>query len=173
MKKIFLLFLLATILNSCSSTLFVKTKWTPKNIRSRLTENSYRFLKIDYIADFGPIVYYKLKYPFRPFSIGSKKLILKLGEYEGIVDQHVDYKKIYNYKKSNQPTFFSRLAFDAKNYETIQEKNIDIELIKSITKNYEKWGSEWDKNTQTYAESISMKEIRNIRSEIRRIYSKL
>ena len=82
-------------------------------------------------------------------------------------------KKNYDIKKSKQPLIFSRLAFRAKDKETIKQKNIDIQLIKSLTKDYEKWGLEWEENAQSYAENISTKEIKSIRSEISRIYGKL
>ena len=84
-----------------------------------------------------------------------------------------NYKKKYDIKKSKQPLIFSRLAFRDKNKETIKQKNIDIQLIKSLTKDYEKWGPEWEEKAQSYAENISTKEIKSIRSEIRRIYGKL
>ena len=173
MKKVFFIFILAAILPSCSTSLFLKNRYFPKKVNLSLIKDSYRFLKIEYIKGFGPIISYKIKYPFRPSSIGSKILVFKLNEYESIIDKHIDYKNIYDTKKSNQPSIFSRLTFQTKDIETIQQKNIDIELIKSLTRNYEKWGPEWEESTQAYAENISIEEIRSIRSEIRRIYGKL
>ena len=173
MKKVFFIFILAAILPSCSTSLFLKNRYSSKKVNLSLIKDSYRFLKIEYIKGFGPIISYKIKYPFRPFSIGGKILVFKLDEYESIIDKHLDYKNIYDTKKSNQPSVFSLLTFQTKDRETIQQKNIDIELIKSLTRNYEKWGPEWEENTQAYAENISIKEIRSIRSEIRRIYGKL
>jgi hypothetical protein len=173
LKKVFFIFILAAILPSCSTSLFLKNRYFPKKVNLSLIKESYQFLKIEYIKGFGPIISYKIKYPFRPSSIGSKILVFKLNEYESIIDKHIDYKNIYDTKKSNQPSIFSRLTFQTKDIETIQQKNIDIELIKSLTRNYEKWGPEWEESTQAYAENISIEEIRSIRSEIRRIYGKL
>lgn len=173
MKKVLFIFFLAAILPGCSASIFLKNRPATENLKLALFKDSYRFLKIEQQKGFGPIISYKIKYPFRPFSIGSKKLVLKLNEYENIVDQHIDYKKNYDIKKSKQPLIFSRLAFRAKDKETIKQKNIDIQLIKSLTKDYEKWGLEWEENAQSYAENISTKEIKSIRSEIRRIYGKL
>ena len=59
------------------------------------------------------------------------------------------------------------------NKESIEEKNIDIEIIKNLTKEYELWGPEWDKKADEVSDNISMYDIKNIRSEIRRIYRKL
>ena len=41
-------------------------------------------------------------------------------------------KKIYDIKKSKQPLIFSRLAFRAKDKETIKQKNIDIQFPLSV-----------------------------------------
>lgn len=173
LKKLLFIFFLAAILPSCSTSIFLDKSYSPKNIRLGLIKDAYRFLSFEYIEGFGPIISYKRKYPFKPFSIGSKKLVIKLTEYENIIDQHVDYKIKYDIKKSNQPTIFSILDFQTKDKESIEQKDIDIELIKNLTKSYEKWGPEWKENTRAYAEVISIKDIRSIRSEIRRIYGKL
>ena len=172
MKKVFFVFFLLATLFSCSSSAFLRKNLKTKNIRSKLIA-PYKFLKFEHIEGFGSTISYKIIYPFKPSSIGSKNLIIKLSEYENIVDQHLDYKNLYDYKKSNQPTIFSLLFSNTNTKETIEQKNIDIKIIKDLTKNYEKWGPEWEDDADNYAGDISIKDIRIIRSEIRRIYGKL
>ena len=126
LKKLLFIFFLAAILPSCSTSIFLNKSYPPKNIRLGSIEEAYRFLSFEYIEGFGPIISYKIKYPFKPFSIGGKKLVIKLTEYENIIDQHADYKIKYDIKKSNRPTIFSILGSQTKDKESIKQKAIDI-----------------------------------------------
>ena len=56
--------------------------------------------------------------------------------------------------------------FDDNTRETIDQKNIDIKIIKDLTKNYEKWGPEWEDDADNYAGDISIKDIRRTISKI-------
>ena len=169
---LFILFLLAAF-SGCSSPLSIIKEQTKVEKKDRFVHHSYKFYSFEHIEGAGVFISYKLLHPFKLSSGGGEKLSIKLNKYENIIDDHSNFKKTLFQKKSKKPKIFSVLGNNIVNKESIEEKNIDIEIIKNLTKEYELWGPEWDKKADEVSNDISMIDIKNIRSEIRRIYRKL
>lgn len=169
---LFILFLLAAF-PGCSSPLSIIKEQTKVEKKDRFVNHSYKFYSFEHIEGAGAFISYKLLHPFKLSSRGGEKLSINLNKYENIIDNHSNFKKTLSQKKSKKPKLFSVLGNKMVNKESIEEKNIDIEIIKNLTKEYELWGPEWDKKADEVSDNISMYDIKNIRSEIRRIYRKL
>lgn len=171
-QVLFILFLIAAF-SGCSSPLSIMKKPTKVEKKDRFVNHSYKFYSFKHIEGAGIFISYKLLYPFKLSSKGGEKLSVNLNKYEDIIDTHSNFKKTLSQKKSKQPKIFSTLGNKIIEKESIKEKNIDIEIIKNLTKKYELWGPQWDKKADEVSKDISMNDIKNIRGEIKRIYRKL
>jgi len=171
-KVLFILFLLAAFFG-CGSPLSIIKEKTKVAKKDRFLNHSYKFYSFEHLEGAGNFITYKFIYPFKLSSGGGKKLSTNLNEYENIIDIHSNFKNTLSQKNSKQSKIFSKLGNKIIDKESIKEKNIDIEIIKNLTKKYELWGPEWDKKVDRVSDHISMNDIRSIRGEIKRIYRKL
>ena len=171
-RVLFILFLLAAFCG-CGSPLSIIKEKRKVEQKDKFINHSYKFYSFEHIEGAGIFISYKLLYPYKLSSLGGKNLSINLNKYENIIDTHSNFKKTLSQKKSKQPKIFSILGNKLINKESIEEKNIDIEIIKNLTKKYELWGPEWDQKADEVSKDISMNDIINIRGEIKRIYRKL
>ena len=167
LKRVFFILYLSAIFSGCSSVFnlnSLKSKIPPRPIR---VKKIHKFYKLKYY------VTYSLKFPYEASSEGGKNLYVKLSEYERIVNSHVGYNISFKEKKSNQPSKFSRLIKKSRIGETLQQKKSDIQLIKGLTSNYEKWSPEWEEKTDLLISQVSIDDIKKIRKDIKRISKRL
>lgn len=167
LKQVFYILFLSVIFFGCGSSISLNS------IIQKLPEKPIRVKKPFKFYKFKYYITYSLKFPFKPSSKGGKGLYVTLSEYEKIVNNHVDYKKNYKKKIKNKPTILSKFNKRSFIKETIEQKNLDIILIKDLAKKYQEWGTEWDNRAESLISDISLNDVKKIKREIKEISKRL
>ena len=106
------------------------------------------------------------------------ELLQKLGEYENIVNDHVDFdnkeKKGEDDSQNNTTSKkFTGFLKKKNDQETIEDKIAEITIIRGLTARYETWSLHWYETADLVGNDLSLIEINEIQKELKRISKKL
>ena len=106
------------------------------------------------------------------------ELLQKLGEYENIVNDHVDFdnkeKKGEDDSQNNTTSKkFTGFLKKKNDKETIEDKITEITIIRGLTARYETWSLQWYETADLVGNDLSLIEINEIQKELKRISKKL
>ena len=106
------------------------------------------------------------------------ELLKKLGEYENIVNDHVDFdnkeKKVGDGSQKNTTRKkFTGFLKKKNDKETIEEKIEEITIIRGLTARYEIWSLQWYETADLVGNDLSLIEINELQKELKRISKKL
>ena len=101
-----------------------------------------------------------------------------LGEYENIVNDHVDFdnkeKKVGDGSQKNTTRkIFTGFLKKKNDKETLEEKIEEITIIRGLTARYETWSLQWYETAVLVGNDLSLIEINELQKELKRISKKL
>ena len=106
------------------------------------------------------------------------ELLQKLGEYENIVNDHVDFdnkekKGVDDSQNNTTSKKFTGFLKKKNDKETIEDKIAEITIIRGLTARYETWSLQWYETADLVGNDLSLIEINEIQKELKRISKKL
>jgi len=106
------------------------------------------------------------------------ELLQKLGEYENIVNDHVDFdnkekKGVDDSQNNTTSKKFTGFLKKKNDQETIEDKIAEITIIRGLTARYETWSLQWYETADLVGNDLSLIEINEIQKELKRISKKL
>ena len=106
------------------------------------------------------------------------ELLQKLGEYENIVNDHVDFdnkekKEVDDSQSNTTRKKFTGFLMKKNDKETIEDKIAEITIIRDLTARYETWSVQWYETADLVGNDLSLIEINELQKELKRISKKL
>ena len=106
------------------------------------------------------------------------ELLQKLGEYENIVNDHVDFdnkeKKVGDGSQKNTTRkIFTGFLKKKNDKARIEDKIVEITIIRGLTARYETWSLQWYETADLVGNDLSLIEINELQKELKRISKKL
>ena len=170
MKKILLILYLFLTFSGCGT--FLKSTDPAPELSPKLSP-----VKKSILEKLSFLPFIKLKTPTES-SPAKIELLQKLGEYESIVDDHVDFdnkekKGVDDSQNNTTSKKFTGFLKKKNDKETIEEKITEIKIIRGLTARYETWSLQWNEKTDLVGNDLSLIEINEIQKELKRISKKL